>query len=167
MPIRKIEEAVDLFAHANPAFAALCLHWVCAGYESETMKRSDASKYLAVPWGVLALVLLGPTGPRSELPSTAARRLTLLIDEHPHWRAALPDAMQEWAIAFWRGLALGISTGVLALENGRVRAALAPKKPETEPVRDLRKRSTALGKVLAREGSDKGISAAVGLEIES
>lgn len=158
-------EALDWFAHTNPAFGAVGLHWLCAGYEELTKSRKDASRHLSFVWGLAGIALLAPESVRAELPGSSAKRLMNLIAEHPHWRADLPEAMRLWAPAFWRAVAYGVSTGGLAFANGRLRKGKL-LKGSSGPLADaLRKRAVTLGKVFANEGSDDAIALAFGLQV--
>src|SRR5690349_9003070 len=91
----------DRFAHTNPAFGALCLHWVAQGYQDAAEGRTNAPRLLSPVWGILALALLAPRRVRERLPQTATGRLTNLLSSNPEWRFVLPDAMRSWADPFW------------------------------------------------------------------
>lgn len=155
----------DRFAHTNPAFGALCLHWAAHGYQEAASGRTNAPRLLSPVWAVVALVLLGPRRVRDRLPQTATSRLSNLLTDNPDWRFGLPDAMRAWAAPFWSAVRFGVATGVLSVEEARLRAIGAVPRPEGEMGRDLRKRATALGKVLAKEGADSAIALALGLVV--
>jgi len=155
----------DRFAHTNPAFGALCLHWVADGYQQAAEGRTDAPRSLSPVWGIVALVLLAPLRVRERLPESGAKRLTNLLSENPEWRLSLPDAMRACAGPFWSSVKFGVATGILSLDEGRLRPKGKPARPSGEMDRNLRKRATALGKVLAREGTDSAVSLAIGITV--
>ena len=157
----------DRFAHTNPAFCALCLHWVASGYQGAAEGRIDAPRLLSPVWGIAALALLAPRRVRELLPRTAASHLTNLLQEHPEWRYALPDAMRALALPFWDAVKLGVATGILQLEGGRIMASGKTTLPSGPLELDLRKRAIALGKSFAKEGPDSAVALAMGLSVTS
>lgn len=158
-------EALDWFAHTNPAFGAIGLYWLCAGYEELTKPRMDASRHLSFVWGLVGIALLAPEAVRAELPGSSAKRLMNLIAEHPHWRADLPEAMRLWVPSFWRAVAYGVSTGGLMFANGRLQKGKVLKGLHSSFAKALRKRAVTLGKIFANEGSDDAIALAFGLQV--
>jgi len=158
-------EALDWFAHTNPAFGAVVIHWLCAGYEELTKSRKDASRHLSFVWGLVGIALLAPEAVRAELPGSSAKRLMNLIAEHPHWRADLPEAIRLWVPSFWHAIAYGVSTGGLIFANGRLQKGKVHKGPYSSLAEVLRKHAVTLGKVLANEGSDDAIALAFGLQV--
>lgn len=157
----------DRYAHTNPAFAALCLHWVAQGYQeiSATRAEVDASRFLSPVWGIMALALLAPSRVRERLPRTAAAQLTNLFSENPTWRYTLPVAMQAWAEPFWSGVRLGVAAGVLDMQDGRLQATGGVTHPADEVSLTLRKCALVLGKIIAKQGADSAIGLAVGIRV--
>lgn len=155
----------DRYAHTNPAFAALCLHWVAEGYQEVAGGRADAPRLLSPVWGMLSLALLAPGRVRERLPRTATARLTNLLRENSTWRFALPEAMRIWTEPFWSGLRLGVATGILTLQEGRLQATGTLSLPSGETQLTLRKCAVVIGKILAKEGSDSAVGLAFGITL--
>jgi hypothetical protein len=155
----------DRFAYANPAFGAVCLHWVSQGYQEAASGRTNAPRLLCSAWGVVALALLAPSRVRERLPQRATGRLTNLLDANPEWRFALPDAIRAWIEPFWSGVRFGVATGVLSVSEARLRATGSVVRPEGSVDRDLRNRAVVFGKALAREGTDSAVALALGMTV--
>jgi hypothetical protein len=158
-------EAIDQFAHVNPAFGLVCLRWICQGYVQQTLVLSKGSRGLLWPWGILGLSLLAPEAVRQKLPLNANGKLSVLFHENPQWRLDLAGTMKFWAAPFWMAMRLGVATGTLSMQEGRLLSAGEVENPVRPRDIDLKKRATALGKVLAKEPDDNAIALIVGLVV--
>lgn len=154
----------DRFAQANPAFALASVRWVCQGYHEES-QRAGAPFGLCWLWGLLSLSLLGPEGIRVTLPKRASSKLALLIYEHPDWKFGLAKSMQGWATPFWSAVRLGVSTGTLTLEHGRLIVQGDIENPASSYGGELMSKAKVLGRLLAKEGSDSSVALIFGLAV--
>src|SRR5690242_933855 len=95
--------AADVFAQSNPALCAICVHWLCVGYERRAQKAtsSRAPSHLLPIWAMLGLALLIPSRVREQLRERPNAKLSKLFDEHPEWRAFACDAIRGIVDSFW------------------------------------------------------------------
>ncbi|WP_157758758.1 three component ABC system middle component [Cystobacter fuscus] len=156
---------LDQFAHSNPAFGAICLRWVCQGYQEQQIRQDGAAQGLHFLWGILSLVLLAPERIRRELPLTAKGKLSILLNENPEWKVELPHAIKGWAKPFWSSVRMGVATGVLTFAEGRLLSLGSTKEPDSEASVLLRRHAVALGKIFAKEGGDRAIALVFGLVV--
>jgi len=154
--------SLDSFAQTNPALGAATLYWLCDGY-SAIEKRTPVG--LILPWAVLSLVLLAPDEVRGSLPKTGAAKLGVLMHENPTWRVLAPQAMRGAAPAFWVSLRMGVGLGVLRLQDAKLHTGRAVATPRTDFEKDIRRRSRALGQVIAKERDDVSRALLFGLGI--
>jgi hypothetical protein len=155
----------DEFAHSNPAFGTACLWWFCRGYEKAADKMNAPNRTVSPVWGMLALALLAPQRTREGLPKTAGARLAKLIFENPRWKAAAPDAIQEWIAPFWDAVRLGVATGVLTLTGGRLVATGRVVRPASYAL-EFMKKATALGAIVAQDGADEALLGVFDVAVE-
>lgn len=157
--------ALDRFAHTNPAFGAVCLHWTCSGYAAGKAKRKQEPRGLSPVWAMLSLAFLAAQDSRQDMPEGPQGKLALLVDKHPEWRAFAADAIRIWSAPFWDSIRLGIATRTLGFEHGRVIALGEVGTPRTPDDLQLREQAIAWGKLLAKEESDPALASLFNIDI--
>ena len=153
---------VDTFAHRNPAFGACCLHWMATGYQEQLAPAEGRLSFL---WAILGMGLLAPRRIRESMYSNANGKLALFLDEHPEVKAAAAGVIRAWAEPFWDAARLGVATGSITLEQGRLSPNGRLKAPTTSDAKDLRRRAVAFGKILGKERDDAAIASLLGLAV--
>ena len=161
---------VDGFAQTNPAFFAVCIHWMCTGYETSVRQheRENVPAYMSPVWAMFGLALLTPSAVRKKLPERSNAKLSILLDEHPEWRAVACDAVRGVVDPFWEAVRFGFSTRIFTMVGGRLcatGAVLAPAKKTMAA--DLRRRAIALGAMIGHVGDELEISTIFGIEVIS
>jgi hypothetical protein len=159
--------SVDRFAQSNPAFVALTLRWTCEGYVSERTIGERVSQGLHPAIALISLALLSPDQVRDALPRTSNAKLPLLLLNHSEWRVGLTMAIRALIPAFWDGLRFGVATRTLSIVKSRVQAVGKTMAPSTPMSIDLKRRATALGKVLGKEDTDEAVFLAFSIGLSS
>jgi hypothetical protein len=103
---------------------------------------------------MLSLVLLAPDRVRDALPKASSAKLAVMMNTNPTWRALAAEAIRGSAWIFWEALRLGVTLDVVRLEDARIHVGRPIGKPRTEFEKDVRRRSRALGQVIAKERDD-------------
>ncbi len=153
-------ESLDVFVHHNPAFCALVLHWVCAGY---AVDAPDDKSW--TPWfvAIVGLMLMTPNEVRRKFPETANGSLARVFEDNPELALAVRESIYLWVDPFWRGVRYGVGVGSISISSDGIRAAKSPKKSPGFLSEDLRKRGRALGRLLYREGGELGVVTLLGV----
>jgi hypothetical protein len=102
----------------NPALFAVSMSVAARAYE----QRAHELMIWPLAFLVPPLILHRPT--REALPKTVASHLATWIGRQPLFRAGFPARAQQLTPMSREGLRLGLRTGVLSVEAGRLRGTL-------------------------------------------
>jgi hypothetical protein len=127
----------------NPALFASLLSVAADGYAS----RSEVDMSWPLSFLVAPLVLHRPT--REALPSRISTHLPTWLGREPVIRAGFPGRAQGLAPLTREGLRLGLRTGALQLEDGRLRGSLSIPDSEGD-LRDILNSAHFVGRWLTK-----------------
>lgn len=102
----------------NPALFAATMSVAARAYE----QRADKPMVWPLAFLVPPLVLHRPT--REALPGTVATHLTTWVSRQPLLRAGFPARAGQLTPLSREGMRLGLRSGVLAIDDGRLRGTL-------------------------------------------
>lgn len=138
----------DRYAHKNPAFAAVLIHGVAAGYAARKVKG------IAVPWAMLSIPYLAAESIRTRIPKSYNASLSILLDKHPAWQAQNAEALRGAAKFFWPAMRLGVARGILTLQDGRVRTIGPLNEAGLSDLDSIYAVAEKLGRFLAKESEE-------------
>lgn len=137
----------------NPAFMAVLLSHVAAGYDQRAERLLPVSlAFLAPP-----ILLHGPS--REALPKKTTTRMGGWLDQHPLIRAGFSSRAAAISPAVRAGLRMGLRANVLKLEDGLL-AGKPPRRRKSvdlsEEVDEILKRAKFVGAWLGVSGPPVG-----------
>ncbi|HVL48150.1 MAG TPA: three component ABC system middle component [Candidatus Thermoplasmatota archaeon] len=137
--------ALDRYAHKNPAFAAVVIHAVAKGYSRKQ------GRGIPIPWAILSIPYLASKSVRDQIPKAWNAKLTNLFENHPQWQAQNAEALRSNVKYFWPALRLGISRGILVLQEGRISASGKLRPSELDEYREIYDIADKFGRFLGKE----------------
>jgi hypothetical protein len=167
--------ALDAFIQHNPAFALYGIFWMSVGYLDAghiSSKKATPNDLMPVFSALFGLTLLGPDKVREKLPLTANAKLSIFLmkifNEHPDWRMGTERAITSWSEPFWDAVRLGIASGVLTLDQMRLRPLRKSIRPQVAGnasntlAEDLQRRASVFGKMVRRDGGEEALLTLLG-----
>lgn len=155
------DEAADIYAAGNPAFAACVIASAARGYE----EADGSPEGLLVPWGILVLGYVSTAKVRDQIPRSGRSILRILMYKtHPERRLDSAPTILAWRDSFWQGIRYGISRGALTSDGVRVWHSdeLSSENPE---LADALAAARALGKLLGKVPDDVQRARILGVEL--
>lgn len=148
--------AADAFL--NPALMASLLTAGAAAHEREARGR-----LMVWPLGFLIppLVLHRPT--RQVMPRSTSTHLSTWVADHPTLIAALPLRVKSLLPAMREGFRLGIRTGMIQLEHGRVRGTINSARNRNLELDELLKAAHFMGRWMAKADQPSTVFALLGV----
>lgn len=147
----------------NPAFCGLLIRWVVDAHVQAGSGRS-----LPFELSFVALPLLLPDSIRNRLPRTTQTHLDLWLQRNPEISVAFPEVLRDLIPYTREALMLMLRTDLLAfdgegqLQPGSRRLRL-PRSGEWDPLRDLNRPASFVGRWLAAARDPVALYAVLGV----